>query len=150
MTPNPVESLVIGYGNTLRRDDGAGPWVAAEIEARGWSGVRTLAVPQLAPELAADLATACSAVFVDARLGPARHAVEARRVEPQGADSGMTHVCDPGLLLRMAHALYGWAPQAWLITVAGEDFGLGEGLTELALRRAQAAVERIESLLRPV
>ena len=35
--------LVIGYGNTLRRDDGVGPRVAEAVEGLRLAGVRTIA-----------------------------------------------------------------------------------------------------------
>ena len=42
--------LVIGYGNTLRGDDGVGPRVAEAIEKLNLPGVRTLVCQQLSPE----------------------------------------------------------------------------------------------------
>ena len=44
------EVLVIGYGNTLRQDDGVGPYVAERFEELGLPGVRTLVEAQLSPE----------------------------------------------------------------------------------------------------
>jgi hydrogenase maturation protease len=146
--PDSAEALVIGYGNTLRRDDGAGPWVAAEIESRAWSGVRTMAVHQLAPEVAAELAAVRRVIFVDARVGPKSPPVEARRVEPRDVLPGLTHTSEPAALLQLAQDLYGRTPEAWLVTIAGEDFGVGEGMTEATLRHARSAVGWIERLLR--
>ena len=65
--------LVIGYGNELRRDDGLGPRVAASLAG---PGVRALAVRQLTPELAEEVATARLVVFVDARVNPPAATVE--------------------------------------------------------------------------
>ena len=45
---HPADSrdfLVIGYGNTLRGDDGVGPRVAEAIEKLNLPGVRTLDLP---------------------------------------------------------------------------------------------------------
>lgn len=63
--------LVIGYGNALRGDDGAGPCAALRVGARReggrWGGaLRTLAVHQLLPELVDDIAGAGRVVFIDA------------------------------------------------------------------------------------
>ncbi|MGF1587982.1 MAG: hydrogenase maturation protease [Pleurocapsa sp.] len=58
--------LVIGYGNTLRSDDGAGQSAANQIAAWGLPNVRSLAVHQLTPELAEDIANADTVIFVDA------------------------------------------------------------------------------------
>ena len=61
-----ADVLVIGYGNTLRGDDGIGPAVAGEIDRLAVPGVRVIVVHQLTPELAADLAACRRAVFIDA------------------------------------------------------------------------------------
>ena len=42
--------LVIGYGNTLRGDDGVGPRVAVAVEDLQLPGVRTLVCQLLTPE----------------------------------------------------------------------------------------------------
>jgi hydrogenase maturation protease len=63
--PRP-QVVVIGYGNTLRSDDGAGQQVATLVEDWQLPQVRSLAVHQLTPELAAELATAQMVIFVDA------------------------------------------------------------------------------------
>lgn len=60
--------LVIGYGNELRGDDGVGPKVAEAVEAWKLAGVSVLALRQLTPELAADLAVVRRVIFVDAAL----------------------------------------------------------------------------------
>ena len=65
----PADALVIGYGNTLRGDDGIGPAVAEAVAALGLPGVRVIVAHQLTPELAADLADAQLVVFVDAAVG---------------------------------------------------------------------------------
>ena len=51
-TPGSCPVLVIGYGNTLRNDDGVGPRVAEALEALQLPGVRTLSCALLAPETA--------------------------------------------------------------------------------------------------
>ncbi|HEY9173382.1 MAG TPA: hydrogenase maturation protease, partial [Verrucomicrobiae bacterium] len=53
-----ADLLVIGYGNTLRRDDGIGPKVAEAVAELNLPGVRSLACPQLTPELAEPIAHA--------------------------------------------------------------------------------------------
>jgi hydrogenase maturation protease len=140
--------VIIGYGNELRGDDGIGPRVAVAMLARGWPGVRALAVPQLTPELAEVLAGARLAIFVDAAWSRDGEAVSATPVEPAAADSPLTHLGAPGELLRLAQAVYGRAPEAWLVTVAGEEFGLTDRLSPAALRHSRLAREHIADLVR--
>ncbi len=141
--------LLIGYGNDLRRDDGAGLILAAILE-QAWQSqrvaVKRLSVHQLMPELAAEIAQpeVTAAVFVDARvIAPEevdpRVQMQPLRVETQSPSLG--HHLDPATLLIYAEWLYGWRPPAWLITVPATDFGYGEGLslaTQQALAEAQA------------
>lgn len=137
--------LLIGYGNTLRRDDGIGIQVAESLAATDLPGVRVQTVHQLVPELAAELAEARAVLFVDATLDPGRIAVELTPVAAQEITDGSTHHVDPRTLLALTRAVYGRAPEAWWLTVPGQDFGFGEGLSATARRNAQIASQRLQS-----
>ena len=142
----PPDVLVIGYGNTLRGDDGIGPAVAEEVAALGLPGVRVIVAHQLAPELAADLADARLAVFVDAAAGG--EPVRAVRVEAAGAGAVMTHAADPRGLLALCAAVYGRCPEAWLVTAAGADFDFRDGLSPAGRENAREALGYVEYLIR--
>ena len=58
--------LVIGYGSTLRSDDGAGPAVAHRVAEWNLPGVTTLTPVQLTPELAGEIAVCDLVLFIDA------------------------------------------------------------------------------------
>jgi hypothetical protein len=60
------DSLVVGYGNTLRGDDGIGYRVAEAVAKWQLPQVRSIAVAQLLPELAADIGEVEIVMFVDA------------------------------------------------------------------------------------
>jgi hydrogenase maturation protease len=137
--------LVIGYGNELRRDDGIGPCVARAVAAWNHPGLLALAVPQLTPELADDLAFVDRVVFVDAgREGP--FAVRSLLPAASGG-GGRSHLSDPRGLLALTEALYGHRPTAWLVTVPAADLGLGTGLSDTARQGADEALRQIELLL---
>jgi hydrogenase maturation protease len=133
--------LVIGYGNELRRDDGAGPRVARAVAALGRPGVRALAVHQLTPELAEPLSAADRAVFVDASTGGGRMRVEPVAVTLAPAAAG--HVAGPGWLLGLAEAAFGRRPAAWLVTVPADDLGFGQGLSRAAVRAVRDALAEV-------
>jgi hydrogenase maturation protease len=61
-------TIVIGYGNELCSDDGIGCRVANIVNLWHLSHVQSLAVHQLTPELAANLANINLAIFVDASI----------------------------------------------------------------------------------
>lgn len=139
--------LVIGYGNELRGDDALGPCIVRELERRASPGVRTLTLTQLTPDLAVDLAESQAAVFVDARIADEEDEVRVAALFPAGDRAWGTHLSDPAALLAMAQLLYGHAPPAWLVTVAGATFEPGSDLSAHALRRVNQAVVRVEQLI---
>ena len=57
--------LIIGYGNTLRGDDGVGYKIAEIIEQWNINNITSLAVHQLTPDLAENIAQADTVIFVD-------------------------------------------------------------------------------------
>jgi hydrogenase maturation protease len=134
--------LVIGYGNTLRRDDGVGPCVAESIAALGLPGVQALACALLTPELAEPVARARIVVFVDAAVDAPRQ-VQLRGLGPADSPSILAHAADPRALLALARDLFGHAPEAWWLTIPVEDLGIGEGLSPLARRGSETAVREI-------
>jgi len=140
--------LVIGYGNTLRRDDGLGPLAADLVAARGWPGVSSLSVHQLLPELADPIASARLVVFVDIRIADDHDAVRVEPIRPRAGRGGPTaHESNPASLLAMARAVFGRCPEAWLVSVPASDLGLGEGLSPQANRGLDDALTVIEQLL---
>ena len=65
-----VKTLIIGYGNTLRQDDGVGRYLAEQIAEEQWPECQVLSVHQLTPELAASIAEVEQVIFIDAVLQP--------------------------------------------------------------------------------
>jgi hydrogenase maturation protease len=138
--------LVIGYGNTLRGDDGAGPYVARTLgELR--PDFRVVEVQQLTPELAVDLAGVDLALFVDARAEDPERGVEVDAVaEPSGGAS--SHHVSPGTLVAMAQTLFGRAPRAYVVSLPAYSFDFSEGLSKRSREASDAAVDLIQELIR--
>jgi hydrogenase maturation protease len=142
----PSDVLVIGYGNTLRGDDGIGPAVAEVVAGLGLPGVRVLVVHQLTPEVAADLTEARLAVFVDAAV--CGEPVTAVRIEASAAGAVLTHAADPRGLLALCIAVYQRCPEAWLVTAAAADFDCRDGLSPTGAANARAAAARVVAIIR--
>lgn len=138
--------LLIGYGNVLRRDDGAGVALARAVAGGAGDGVRLVEVPQLFPELAEELAAPglTGVIFCDARpaAAPEGEPVRLDRISPACGGSSLGHHGAPEEILAIAGALYGAAPPAWIVTVAGYDFGHGEGFSG-DVRDALAVAEKM-------
>jgi hydrogenase maturation protease len=137
--------LVIGYGNTLRRDDGVGPKVAEVVAELALPGVRTLACPLLTPELAEVVSQACAVIFVDAAVDAPRE-VQKRTLAPAESSQVMAHAASPATLLALARDVFGHAPEAWLITIPVEDLGIGEDLSPFARRGLEVAIQETKRL----
>jgi len=126
-------TLVIGYGNPLRKDDGLG-WHAARLIAARTAGraVEVITCHQLTPELAETLSHFSRAVFIDADAEGQPGEIHQRPVLPEPpAPSAFTHTCTPAGLLASAQQLYGHAPEAFVVTVTAQSFEFGDGLTPI-------------------
>lgn len=128
--------LVIGYGNSLRRDDGAG-LLLAEMLHDTWQAqgrpVRLILAHQLSPEMAVDIAApdVVAVLFVDASVEPpdSTPRVALTPVEAAPACAGLTHHLTPATLLLYAARLFDHHPRGWLLRISGQDFGHGESLS---------------------
>jgi hydrogenase maturation protease len=136
-----MNPLVIGYGNTLRGDDGAGPFVATQL------GAGAIACYQLTPELAEPISQARQVIFVDAHAGVPAGQIAIHPIQPRV--SAALHRFDPETLLAWSERLYGRAPDALLIGIGAASFGLGEGLSPAARRAARKALRAIRKLSDP-
>ncbi|MCX6971625.1 MAG: hydrogenase maturation protease [Verrucomicrobia bacterium] len=153
--PEPVESrsgqkhalLVIGYGNTLRGDDGVGPRVAEAVEALHLPGVRTLVCQQLSPEHADPIALADTVIFVDAAVD-APNEVRFRQLEPGDTPQLMAHAADPRTMLALSRDVFGHVPRAWWLTIPAEKMEFSEDLTPAARHGFAEAVKKIQLLVR--
>lgn len=140
--------LVIGFGNTLRRDDGLGCLIADEVARWNHPEVHALGVPQLTPELTVAAANAEMVIFVDARAGEGRSEVHVEALEPPDeGGASMIHSLSPQFLLGLTRAAFHRWPSAWLVSVPAEDFAFGEGLSATAELGMRNAVGLIKTLI---
>jgi len=105
--------LLIAIGNPLRGDDGVAPFLLEELPAC-WP---RLAVPQLTPELAAELVGVRRLLLLDAWWAPQLEARPQLLPVPQGllpptVEGSLSHRLEPLQLLALAACLYGARPQA--------------------------------------
>jgi hydrogenase maturation protease len=157
--------LVIGYGNTLRSDDGAG-WHAAVLLAadprlaassgpggsRATGHVEVLARHQLTPELALDMSRASLVVLIDASADDPPGAVVVRSVAAEaqavgGGPGASSHHVDPGELLAVALELYGAAPVAYIVRIGAVHMEVGESLSPEVAAALPAAVDAVVEIV---
>ncbi len=140
------EILVIGYGNTLRRDDGVGVRAAEAVAALNLPTVQVLTRHQLVPELAEPISRARAVIFVDAAANGVPE-LELQEVAPQTGNPILAHAADPTALLALAGNIFGHCPPAWTLAIPVTDFGFGDGLSARAEAAARAAVREIRRLV---
>jgi len=139
-------TLIIGYGNTLRGDDGVGCYVAERLgkHFRNQADVEVLAVQQLTPEMAKDISQSAFVIFVDASNHGEPGSIQRNPVSPERGPSGFTHQFTPPALLAAAEQLYGHAPEAISITLAGWTFDLSDELSPSANSRLPKFIEQVK------
>jgi hydrogenase maturation protease len=141
--------LIIGYGNSLRGDDGLGWQAAYALEQEGCGEeVEIIACHQLTPELAEPMSQAEFVIFVDARWDGTPGSCAHQTVVPRSAEPGsFSHACDPAALLAWGKDLFGGCPRAVMLSVTGESFAHGEGLSPRVLAVLPVLRERIRSMV---
>jgi hydrogenase maturation protease len=134
---------IIGYGNPQRRDDGIGPYIVNRLQPlfKHRKDVHLLALHQLEPDIIDTLKTADTLVFVDASveaLPEGRHWIE---VQPEfNTMPFLIHESAPAFILGLLQCLYHRHPKVWMVSVAGNDFGFGNGLSSGARKRAMLVI----------
>ncbi len=148
MTQPTAKCFILACGNTLRGDDGVGPWLAewAEKRFREDSQVRVLVRQQWTPELAEEIARAHSVLFIDCSVDSAPGSVRLVPVEPAaGSQALATHHLGAAELLALVRELYNSLPvNAQLLTIGAGSTGLGEQFSEAVKAALPHACRLIE------
>lgn len=139
--------LVIGYGSTLRGDDGVGRYVADMIGRQCRPQVEVVSVTQLLPEFAGPVANSQAVIFVDACCDEGLEAPQVRELAVEPATAGQTHFAGPADILRLSQTCYGRVPRAWLVSVPAKRFDVSGELSIAVRRHAEAAVTIVGKLI---
>jgi hydrogenase maturation protease len=135
--------LVLGVGNDLREDDAVGLELVRRLQAEFGPELEAEEIGELDLALAPRLAACERLLVVDAaaEAGPGPYRLET--IEPAQDVSTprgfATHLFDWGFLLAVARDVFGRAPHAQVLAIAGERFGIGQGLSPACARNAEAA-----------
>ena len=148
MTQPKPRCLILACGNTLRFDDGVGPWLAewTEKRFRKESQIRILGRQQWTPELAEEIARAHSVLFIDCSVDSAPGSISLVPVEPTAALQGIaTHHLGASELLALTRDLYATIPStAKLLTIGAGSTELGEQFSEAVTAALPEACRLIE------
>ena len=142
-----MNTLVLGYGNRSRTDDGVGWFVIERLQELALPNVELLTSHQLEVDHAEVISRFDAVIFVDAAV-PQRPLPIARTViKPNFQSHAVAHYLTPADLLALSSSLYGCEPQGVLFSVRGEDFNFGMTLSPSTERAAQEVVRQISCLV---
>jgi len=152
------DTLVIGYGNPDRQDDGVGWHILKNLaEQLGYqvpddpgasieifdSKVDLLYILQIYPELAETISQYDRVCFVDAHTSDITEEICWVDLSPEYEKSPLTHHMSPKTVLSIASTIYGNKPSAILVSVRGYHFGFMRELSPHTKQLAQQATQRI-------
>jgi hydrogenase maturation protease len=143
-----MKILIIGYGNTLRNDDGVGVRTAEAIETKNWPDTRVITTHQLTPELAEDIAGVDRVIFVDATLS---ECVDTRlqSLEIPTGWRFFGHAETPESLLAFTRSIYEKTPLAYGVYIPAVNCEFGEELSDVTRQGMDQAIALIETLIHP-
>ncbi|MDR3742332.1 MAG: hydrogenase maturation protease [Terracidiphilus sp.] len=149
MNLTKARCLVLACGNTLRSDDGVGPWLATWAADRfhAEATLRVVSRQQWTLELAEEIAAAESVLFLDCSTSSSPGSVTLVEVQPTATTQGIdTHHQGAPELLALARDLYNFLPRiAQLLTVGAGSMELGEDFSQPVLDALPHACETLET-----
>lgn len=147
-TPFLVKTLIIGYGNQSRRDDGVGWFVLEQLAALDLPGVELETSHQLEVEAAETISRYDTVIFVDAAIPEAPEPIQRSVVTPNFQSHAVAHYLTPADVLSLCKTLYQREPKAVLFSIRGRDFNFGTTLTPEVELAAREVVKQIADLVR--
>ena len=157
-----LKTLIFGYGNIDRQDDGVAWHVLLDVMQR--LGIDTSQMDendlpfshddyefqfqlQLLPEFADDLGRFDRVVFIDAHTGSVPDEIHTEAVLPEYQSSPFTHHMTPSTLLSLCEVIKGRHPDALLVSVRGYEFeftrSLSQRTSELSLEAGMRIINWI-------
>jgi hydrogenase maturation protease len=138
-----MKTLVIGYGNESRRDDGVGRYVVEQLAKHDLPDVELQTAHQLEVELAETLTHFDRVIFVDAAIPDAPTPIQRSVVTPTFQSHAVAHYLTPPDVLSLSETLYGHVPQATLFSIRGRDFNFGTELSPEVEHAGRQVVRQI-------
>jgi Ni,Fe-hydrogenase maturation factor len=158
-----LKTLLLGWGNPDRQDDGAAWHILAEVarlsglpvpEEEGESfdnpggELDLFFTLQLTPELSEMVAAYQRVAFIDAHTGDISQDLNIQSLSAIFQTSPLTHHFTAESCLELAQQLYGSSPEAWLISVRGYEFGFSREMSSETAGLVQQASTRLRDWIR--
>jgi hydrogenase maturation protease len=164
MNPNNKKSLILGFGNLDREDDGVAWHILSRLAGQFQftledcpeeapqsirDNLDILFLLQLSPELAETIANYDRVCFVDAHTGAIPETLHMAPVEACFQASPLTHHITPQTIMCLTHDIYNATPEAILVSVRGYQFEFHRQLSTATDQLANQAVIEILKWVNP-
>jgi len=143
-----MKTLILGYGNQNRRDDGVGWFILEQLAALNLPDVVLETSHQLEVEASETISRFDAVIFVDAAIPEAPEAIQRSVVTPNFQSHAVAHYLTPADVLSLCKTLYQREPKAVLFSIRGRDFNFGTTLTPEVEQAAREVVKQIAELVR--
>lgn len=146
-----MKTLVYGYGNVGRKDDGLGVLCALEIER--WlhqEGIADVVVEtnyQLNIEDAETISNYDVIYFVDASLEAIKDVSLTEVIPDANIIEFSMHAISPAYVLKLCSNIFGKQPLVNLVHIKGYDWDFSEGLSKPALKNLARAIQLLKAEL---
>ena len=143
-----TRSLVLGYGNPLRGDDGLGWHLAQALAVKIENPcVEIIATHQLTPESAEPIARSDEVFFIDANVVVPPGRLLCYPVEAQtSSQATISHSCSPSQILYYAQILYGSSPRSHVFTIGVKSLEYGHELSPTVRKSLEILVRYFSRL----
>ncbi|MCX6054635.1 MAG: hypothetical protein NTZ74_06955 [Chloroflexi bacterium] len=158
-----MKTLLFGYGNVDRQDDGVAWHILRALMSRF-----NLPLPedldveyhdpinqldfvfqlQLTPEIASDLIGFDRVCFIDAHTGAIPDDIHFENVKPSFQKSPFTHHLTASSLLSITETLFQKFPETILVSVRGFDFGFSRSLSNSTAILSEQAADLIANWIK--
>lgn len=144
------KTALIGYGNTLRGDDGIGVSIVLQLSAicAFKQVLDCFTYEQLDIAISDTLLKYEQVIFIDCSITVPYGAVSCKAIRPDStAKVSLTHHLSPEQLITLLDVLYAHKPIAYLIQVGGRFFDFGEDLSPAVKDCIPQVIAILRSLL---
>lgn len=140
------KTLVFGFGNMGRQDDGLGVLLATHIKTLNIKDVDVDMNYQLNAEDALKISEYRRVIFVDASVA-IEDSFDLQSLEAEACIAFSTHAMSPGSILAMAEQLYSASPDAYVLHIRGYEWEFGAPLSAQAADNLELTKAYIENYL---
>jgi hydrogenase maturation protease len=140
-------TCVVGIGNPLRSDDGAGPYICQLLQEKKIQDVHFIVTQQLDMGLAEELSKYDRVIFADASLELETFSFLPMQLEFHAQTQSFSHQINASILASLTSQLYKRNTQFYICAIGAANFEMGNLVSISARKNAQDAVALLSQWL---